>query len=138
METGVQQPSAGLRILLVDPHEQVRSSLARRLLMDQRVTSVSDTSSAEEAAAIIRATAPDVVLVDPGRGSGDWRASLRSLVDLRDGSRSFLIVMYVARDDQFSATEAVQLGADLYLLKGLRTADLMAAVSEQFHLAASG
>jgi DNA-binding NarL/FixJ family response regulator len=121
----------GLRILLVDPHERVRESLSRRLLMDPRVSSVTDAATVDAIPAIVQATAPDVVLIDPGDRARDWRDGLRALVRLRDHSGRFLIAMHVARHDEFDETEATAIGADLLVLKGLRTTELMALLVAQ-------
>jgi DNA-binding NarL/FixJ family response regulator len=124
----------GLRILLVDPHERVRESLARRLLMDPRVSSVTDAATVDAIPAIVQAAPPDVVLIDPGDRARDWREGLRALVRLRDHSARFLIAMHVARNDELDETEAAAIGADLLLLKGLRTTELMALLTERLRL----
>ena len=119
-----------LRILLIDPHEQVRESLARRLLMDERVSGVLAAATADAASGLVLQDPPDVALIDPLTPSTDWREGVRELARVRAGTTWFPIVIHVARDGDVDAAEVRSLGADLYVLKGLRTERLLSLLAD--------
>jgi DNA-binding NarL/FixJ family response regulator len=60
------------------------------------------------------------------------------LVKIRRPSAWFIIALHVAREDHFDSLEARQAGADVYLLKGLRTADLVTALMRCVSTAEAG
>jgi CheY-like chemotaxis protein len=118
----------GLNIVLIDPHEGVRANLARRLRSDERVASLAEASSVANAAATIESSRPHVVIIDPGTFEGTGRAALQSLWQLREQTEWFLIAVHTASGEQLPDSDANQPGSDLYLLKGVRTAQLVAAL----------
>jgi DNA-binding NarL/FixJ family response regulator len=71
---------------------------------------------------------PHVVLIDAGGWDEAGQHALRVLDALRQRTAWFVIAVHVARDGHLDPGEALALGADLYLLKGLRTADLVSHV----------
>jgi len=129
-----EQTPPGLRILLIDPHDQVRRSLARRLQDDERVAIVAEASSAHEASPIVAGRAPNVAIIDPVRADADWRDGLEELVVLRQSTDWFLIAMHVARHGDLDAAEALRIGADVYVLKGMRTDRLLSLLTSQLAL----
>jgi DNA-binding response OmpR family regulator len=88
---------------------------------------LADASSVANAVAFIESSEPNVVLIDPGPWTEGGRHSLHALSGLRARTAWFLIAVHAARED-VDAAEALELGADLCLLKGLRTSELLAAV----------
>jgi DNA-binding NarL/FixJ family response regulator len=118
-----------LRIMLVDPHAQVRAGLARQLRNDRRVASLDAVATVAEATDVIESWKPDVVLVDPGKWGAGGRAALRTLVAARSRSSWFLIALHVATFEEVDIVEALVIGADLHLLKGLRTHNLVSAIA---------
>jgi AmiR/NasT family two-component response regulator len=110
-------------VLVVDSHEAVRAILAQRLRREAAVNSVEEAGSVSDARRIIGPGWPDVVLLDPGGWQDDWRAQLQALVAIRtEGS---IIALHVARPHNGYVNEAHDLGADVVVLKGMKTADLV-------------
>src|SRR5690349_14548808 len=57
--------SAPLRVLIVDPDDRVRESLAGLLRIGQRCLVVGSAGTVDEAVRLVGETTPDVVVVDP-------------------------------------------------------------------------
>jgi hypothetical protein len=82
-----------------------------------------------QAERIIGSRRPDVFLLDPGGWQGDWRAQLEALTAIRpEGS---IIALHVAQPHNGCVTEARAMGADVVLLKGLRTTELVDVLARE-------
>jgi DNA-binding NarL/FixJ family response regulator len=117
-------PPALLRVVVVDGDDRVCESLARLLCIDSRVETVGNAGRADEALALVRATLPDVVVIDPRLPDID--AGLRLIERLRSiapDARLLVVVgaAAVARPDLAAA-------ADRIVRKTYRTDELIAAV----------
>jgi DNA-binding NarL/FixJ family response regulator len=126
MEQITALQDAGLRIVLIDPHEDVRRTLARRLESDPRVVSLVDAASVTDASAVIESSRPDVVVIDPGARGGD---ELRALKLLRKRTGWFLIAVHTTSIELLPSSGPT---FDLGLLKGLRTTKLVSLLSRGF------
>jgi DNA-binding NarL/FixJ family response regulator len=115
--TTLQDPR--LSIVLIDPHDAVRRTLARRLRSDERVASLVDAASVAEASNSIESSCPDVVVIDPGARRGD---ELHALKRLRKQAGWFLIAVHTTSSELLPSCGPT---SDLSLLKGLRTAKLV-------------
>ena len=112
---------APLRVLLVDPDDRVRESLAGLLRIGQRCLVVGSAGTADAALQLAQESAPDVVVVDPrlpGIDAGAaFIARLREVVpDTR-----VLVLNWSDGSDQAS-------GADAYTRKTFRPHELIDAV----------
>ena len=68
-----------IRVLIVDDHEVLASSLAKTLDTEPDLLSVGVAGSLERAVALIRTTAPDVLLLDHRLPDGDGVAAIGRL-----------------------------------------------------------
>jgi len=119
-----------IRLLIADDHEVVRSGL-RSLLADSDIEVVAEASSGDQAVALARQHAPDVVLLDIRMSDGDGLAALGRL---KMDQPELPILMLSTYDNPTYVARAVALGASGYLLKGSSREKLIEAI----HAAASG
>lgn len=73
-----------VRVLLVDAHDDARTSLARRLSRDPRLELVGTASCVEEAASILLHNRPDIVLLDIQRSDERGMNACRALRGLTE------------------------------------------------------
>ncbi|HET7702356.1 MAG TPA: response regulator transcription factor [Candidatus Limnocylindrales bacterium] len=111
---------APLRVLLVDPDDCVRESLAGLLGIGQRCLVVGTAGSADTAVRLAAELDPEVVVVDP-RVPGDGAAAL--IAEVRQAApRARVLVL------NWSDTADLSSGADAYIRKTFRPQELIDAV----------
>ncbi|MFF5025268.1 response regulator [Streptomyces collinus] len=117
---------APVRLLVCDDHAVVRAGLLALLASAPDVDVVGEAGSGEEALALARKAAPDVVLMDLQLGEGmDGVETTRRLRALTPAPHVLVLTTY---DTDADVTRAVEAGATGYLLKAERAEDLFAAV----------
>lgn len=121
-----------VRILVCDDHAVVRAGLLALLHSAPGIEVVGEAGSGEEALALARRTAPDVVLMDLQLGEGiDGVETTRRLRAQPSAPHVLVLTTY---DTDADVTRAVEAGATGYLLKAERAEDLFTAI----HAAARG
>jgi DNA-binding NarL/FixJ family response regulator len=112
-------------VLLVDDHPMVRAGLTGLIDATDDLRVVGEAADGEAALALVRDTAPDVVLMDISMPGLDGIESTRRLFD--DGYAG-AVVMLTSFSDQARVVDALAAGAVGYLLKDSEPAEVLAAV----------
>ncbi|MFO7251305.1 MAG: response regulator transcription factor [Actinomycetes bacterium] len=115
-----------IRVLLVDDHPVVRMGLRGMLEHDPGIVIVGEAGSGDEAVALARALAPDVILMDLRMPNGDGVSATRRILAERPEAKVVVLTTYETDQDIVPAVEA---GATGYLLKDTSREDLIAAVA---------
>jgi two-component system OmpR family response regulator len=113
--------AAPLRVLLVDPDDRVRESLAGLLRIGQRCLVVGSAGSVDAALRLARETTPDVVVVDPRLPGVDAGSAL--IAKLREVAPTARVLVL-----NWSDTADRTSGADAYVRKTFRPHELIDAV----------
>jgi DNA-binding NarL/FixJ family response regulator len=114
-----------IRIVLVDDHPIVRDGLRALFSTVPDVVVVGEAGDADAALREVTLHRPDVLLLDihlPGA------TGLEALPALRRASPGTHVLLLTMDDDAETAVEAVQLGADGYLVKGASQDEILRAV----------
>jgi DNA-binding NarL/FixJ family response regulator len=111
-------------VLIVDDHPAVRMGLAAMLSADDRFEVVGEAGDADRAVEAAGQHAPDVVLMDLRSPGGGVEATIEILTK-RPETRVLMITTFDGDED---IHRAILAGASGYLLKGLTSAELRAAV----------
>lgn len=122
-------PAPGpIRVVVVDDHPVVRDGLVTMFTTEPGIEVVGQAGDGREALVVIEQTQPDVVLMDLRMSRGDGIEAITALrVGGRTTPRILVLTTYHAERDIRTALEA---GADGYLLKDARRAELVRAVSD--------
>ena len=112
-----------LRVLVVDPDERVRDSLAGLLCIGERCVVVGAAADAAHALALVAPGHPDVVVVDARIAQADGGADFIARLRAADGAPR--IVVMGATEAEVSALAS---GADGYIRKTFRARELVDAV----------
>ena len=110
-----------LRVLIVDPDDRVRESLAGLLRIGQRCLVVGSAGTADAALRLARESAPDVVVVDPRLPGIDADSAL--ITQLRQVAPAARVLVL-----NWSDTADRSTGADAYVRKTFRPHELIDAV----------
>ena len=113
---------APLRVLLVDPDDRVRESLAGLLRIGDRCLIVGTAGTADAAVQLASGSTPDVIVVDPRLPGADAGASL--IARLREACPATRILVLEWSD----APEPQASGADAYTRTTFRPHELIDAV----------
>jgi two-component system, NarL family, response regulator DevR len=122
--TDPEAPSTPLRVLVVDSDERVRDSLAALLCIGERCAVVGSAPDPELALAIVAASRPDVVILDPRTADPDGGRTFITRLRALDPS---IRVVVMSRSDDGEAT-ALAAGADAFVRKTFRARELIDAV----------
>lgn len=110
------------RLLLVDDHALFREGLIRLFAYQDDFLVVGEAADATEALAQARLCRPDIVLMDIELPGDDGIvATQRLLAELPD----VLVVMLTVHDDPDWLLDAIKAGAHGYLVKNIRSAELL-------------
>jgi DNA-binding NarL/FixJ family response regulator len=111
-----------LRLLLVDDHALFREGLISLLSYQDDFNVVGEAEDAESALAQARALKPDIVLMDielPGEDG--VTATQRLTIEMP----TITVVMLTVRDDSQTLFKAIKAGAQGYLVKNVRSRELL-------------
>ena len=114
-----------IRVYLLDDHDVVREGL--RFLLEQQddIEVVGDSASAVEATARIPALRPDVAVLDARLPDGSGIEVCRSVRAVDPSINALILTSY---DDDEALFAAIMAGAAGYVLKEIRSSDLVSAV----------
>jgi two-component system response regulator DevR len=114
-----------IKVFLLDDHDVVRQGL--RFLLEQHddLEVVGESASAVEATARIPALRPDVAVLDARLPDGSGIEVCRAVRAVDDSIRALILTSY---DDDEALFAAIMAGASGYVLKEIRSSDLVTAV----------
>jgi two-component system nitrate/nitrite response regulator NarL len=114
-----------IRLLVVDDHPLFRRGLVSLLSQDSRFSVVGEAGDIGEAFRILSHQEPDLLLLDnhlPGV------KGVEAIVSLKQGHENLRILMLTVSEDEDDLANALQNGADGYLLKTLESDQLCEAI----------
>jgi DNA-binding NarL/FixJ family response regulator len=119
--------AAGIRILIVDDHPVVRSGLVALFDSQPDMTVVASAADGIEAVEMVRRHAPDVALMDLRMPVMGGVEAIRAIKGLHASCHVIVLTTYDGDEDIYQAIEA---GAQGYLLKAAPEAELFQAVRQ--------
>lgn len=111
-----------IRILIVDDHDLFREGLTGIIQSQNDLTVVGEAHDGLEAVVKAKELKPDLVLMDVQMPGLD---GLEATKLIKDSSTETVIVMLTVRDDDEKLFEAIKNGASGYLLKTIRSKELL-------------
>ncbi len=118
-------PHSPITVFLLDDHDVVREGLRFLLERNDDITVVGESGSAVEATARIPALKPDVAVLDARLPDGSGIEVCRAVRAVDDSIRALILTSY---DDDEALFAAIMAGASGYVLKEIRSSDLVTAV----------
>ena len=114
-----------IRVLLVDDHEMVLSTMAAVMRLEPDFQVVGTAMTMEGALEQTAAHRPDVVVIDYRLPDGDGVVATRQIREIAPEVR---VVMLTGMDDPATRAEALEAGCSAFVAKGARIDDLARAV----------
>jgi DNA-binding NarL/FixJ family response regulator len=113
------------RVALVDDHVLFRDGLREILEADGTFAVVGEAGGSDEALSMVRATQPDLILLDVEIPGDHVTTTVRRILDLLPGSRIIIVSMY---DDSDIVQNLITLGVRGYLLKSIGRHELLSSI----------
>jgi DNA-binding NarL/FixJ family response regulator len=113
------------RVFVVDDHPIVRQGLVQLLSQQGDLRVIGEGADVYESLRAIRATPPDLCLVDVTLKDGD---GLELIKELKSGTPDVAILVLSMHDEQLYAERALRAGARGYVMKGEPPATLLDAI----------
>ena len=114
-------------ILLVDDNQGVRSTLMRILQKGREFRVVGEAEDGSEALELARALSPDLILMDLAMPRVNGLEATRRIKVERPGTKVIILTRY--QEDAYRLA-AAQSGADAFLPKGARLAELLTTIRQ--------
>ena len=111
-----------IRVLLADDHELFREGLANVLNAQPDFEVIGEASDGLEVLVKARKLKPNLILMDIGMPRSD---GVEATKRIKEEMPEIVIVMLTIRNEDEKLFEAIQTGAQGYLLKNIRSRDLM-------------
>lgn len=118
------------RVLLVDDHQLFREGLAHILNQQPDFKVVGEASDGLEAQVKAQKLRPDLILMDVGMPCCD---GLEATQNIKHELPGVTIVMLTVRDDDDNLFQAIRNGAQGYLLKSIRSKEMLALLRGVMH-----
>ena len=114
-----------IRVYLLDDHDVVREGLKFLLEQQEDIEVVGESATAAEAAARIPAMRPDVAVLDARLPDGSGIEVCRTVRAVDPSINALILTSY---DDDEALFAAIMAGASGYVLKEIRSSDLVSAI----------
>lgn len=119
------EPTDAVRVLIVDDHEVLATSLAQALDAEPDLVTVGVAGTLERAAAMIPRAAPDVLLLDHRLPDGD---GVEAVVRLRELRSDMAVVILTASAAEHLMVRAIESGVAGFLSKTRSLGEVTSAV----------
>ncbi len=114
-----------IRLIIVDDHELVRKGLRSFLDLEDDICIIGEAETASDAVALVERLHPPMVLLDVRLPDGTGIDVSRRLLKVAPELRILVLTSYA---DEATVLSAVQSGAHGYVLKDIRTHELIRAI----------
>lgn len=114
-------------ILIVDDHPMLRRGVIELLQLESDLAVVGEAANGEDAIALAESLDPDLILLDLNMKG---MSGIDTLKQLRDNEIYSRVVIFTVSDDHDDVIEALQAGADGYVLKDSDPEDLVAYIRQ--------
>ncbi len=119
------QPSAPIKVFLLDDHEIVRRGVADMLNSEPDLQVISEASTADEAIRVVASTLPDVAVLDVRLEQGNGIEVCR---EIRSSYPAVACLILTSFADDQALIDAAMAGAAGYVLKQIRSNDLVESI----------
>ena len=102
------------KVMLVDDHPLIRSSLAEHIKMSGMAEVVAEASDAKDILPLVEKTKPDVIIMDISMPGSNGLAATRLITSQFPKMKVLILSMH---EEKFHAREALQAGASGYVMK---------------------
>ena len=114
-----------IKILIADDHDLIRQGLKRIISFEENIIIVGEAENGEKVLNMLKICEPDVILLDMKMPLMD---GLEVLKRAKEGSKTIKIIMLTVENDRTFILDAIDKGADGYVLKDSAGTEIVDAI----------
>lgn len=103
-----------IRVIIADDHRLIREGIKKLLNFNETVKIVGEASNGNEALELVKFLKPDILILDVNMPN---KNGLQVLKEIKDNDEEVKVILLTINDDRQSLKQALNLGADGYILK---------------------
>ena len=103
-----------IKLIIIDDHDLIREGLNRILSFEDDLVILGEGKNGSEALELIKVLTPDIVLLDINMPIMD---GIETLKRIKEYSKETKVVMLTVENDRRTINQAIDIGADAYVLK---------------------
>lgn len=103
-----------IKLIIVDDHDLIREGLNRILSFEDDLVILGEGKNGKEGLELIKILTPDIVLLDINMPEMN---GIETLKKIKEYSKDIKVVMLTVENDRRTINEAIDIGADAYVLK---------------------
>jgi DNA-binding NarL/FixJ family response regulator len=115
----------GIKVLIADDHDLIRQGLKRIIEFEEDLIIVGEAENGEKVLKMIRLYEPDVLLLDRNMPLKD---GIEVLKIVKEQISDIKVIMLTVENDRKTIHEAINIGADGYVLKDSAGTDIVDAI----------
>ena len=121
---------SNIKVLIADDHDLIRQGLKTILNYEADISVIGEASNGKEALFMIETHKPDVLLIDINM---PLMSGLEVLKVIKDNKLSVKVLLLTVESDKKTILDAIEIGADGYILKGSSTQELIDGIRRVFN-----
>ena len=121
---------SSIKVLIADDHDLIRQGLKSILNYETDISVIGEASNGKEALFMIETHKPDVLLIDINM---PLMSGLEVLKAIKDQKISVKVLLLTVESDKKTILDAIEIGADGYILKGSSTQELIDGIRRVFN-----
>lgn len=121
---------SNIKVLIADDHDLIRQGLKTILNYETDISVIGEASNGKEALYMIDTHKPDVLLIDINM---PLMSGLEVLKVIKDQKLSVKVLLLTVESDKKTILDAIEIGADGYILKGSSTQELIDGIRRVFN-----
>ncbi|WP_300383314.1 response regulator transcription factor [Clostridium sp.] len=114
-----------IKVIVVDDHDLIREGLNRIISFEEDLEILGEGKNGEEALELVKNKNPEVVVLDINM---PIRNGLESLKEIKEKYKDVKVVILTVENDKKTILEAIDIGADGYILKESAGSEIVNAI----------
>ncbi|HAS73752.1 MAG TPA: DNA-binding response regulator [Clostridiales bacterium UBA8960] len=119
-----------IKVLIADDHDLIRQGLKSILNYEDDFIVSGEAANGEEALALIHQYKPDILLMDINM---PVKSGIEVLKIIKEKDINIKVLLLTVESDKKTILDAIEIGADGYILKGSGTQDIIDGIRRVFH-----
>lgn len=114
-----------IKVIVIDDHDLIREGLNRIISFEEDLEILGEGKNGEEALELVESKAPEVVVLDINMPK---KNGLEVLKGIKQKDKNIKVVMLTVENDKKTILEAIDIGADGYILKESAGSEIVNAI----------